>query len=298
MSERTSTIRSRELGRQLRRFREKAGLNQRWAAGRIGISTPSLSRIEDGTKTPTPEEVSGLLAVYGVTGAVRDILISIAREAHQRGWWQRHNPKFGERLNTLADMESRACTITTFSLGVVPGLLQSPVYTEALMRCAGDVRENEIKARVEARIVRQQILLKEDPVHMAAFIDESVLYRMPGSGAVMHRQLDHFLQMAEKSNLIIRIVPLGRSAKAAADGSFKLLRFPEAPAIAYTEHLGYDVYLEEPEEVVYYDDAVHHLLDAALDTGESVGLITRLMHKLEEDPDVLPEIPWPPLAEE
>lgn len=295
MSERTSTIRAREIGNQLRRYRERAGFSQRGAGQKIALSTASICRIEDGTKTPTPEDVASLLAIYGITGAARETLLAIAREAVERGWWQRHNPEFRERLNTLASLESRACTITSYQLSVMPGLLQCPPYIEALMRDGRRVPEAEIKYRVDARLARRQVLFKNDPVHFSAFVDESVLNRMPGSAGVLHRQLDYLLHVAGKPNVIIRVVPSRDSTAIAAANSFLLLRFPEAPAVVQTSNLASELYFEDQAEIALYDDVVHRLLEVALDTGESAGLITRLMRKLEEDPDVLPNIGWPPL---
>lgn len=298
VSERTSTIRAREIGSQLRRYRERTGLSQGRAGKKIALSTASMCRIEDGTKTPTPEEVSALLAVYGVVGPPRDTLLAIAREAAERGWWQRHNPEFGRRLNTLAGLESRARAITSYQLSVMPGLLQSPAYVKALMETGGRVPAKEVKHRVDARLARRQVLFRDKPVHFTAFIDESVFGRMPGGAAVMHGQIGYLAQMAGRPNVVIRVVPGGDSIRAAAANSFLLLRFPGAPTVVQTSNLASELYFEDPAEIALYDQAVQDLVELALDPGESVRLMIRLMRELEEDPDVPSRIGWTPVEKE
>jgi hypothetical protein len=50
-------------------------------------STSTLFRIETGRSRPQPGNVRTLLELYGVTGAERDGLIQLTREARQPGWW-------------------------------------------------------------------------------------------------------------------------------------------------------------------------------------------------------------------
>lgn len=60
------------MAAELKKYRERAGLTTREAAARIGISSASLNRSEMGKRAPNPEEVSALLAIYGVKGAERE----------------------------------------------------------------------------------------------------------------------------------------------------------------------------------------------------------------------------------
>lgn len=282
----------------LRRYREATGLRQYQAAGRLGLSTASMCRIEDGRRTPDPEEVSALLMLYRVAGPERETLLAITREVADRGWWQRRNPEAVSSLDTLTTLESRAVTITSFQMSVVPGLLQSPLYTTALLHEYGTVEEEEIHVRVAARSARQHVLFKNEPTHLLAIIDESVLHRHPGSAAVLHRQLDYLLHTTARPNVTVRVIPAERSIRVTNVGDFHLLRFESAPTVVQTENWGSELYFEDPEDIKHYDNAVRRVLDVALSAEESVGLITRVTHELEDDPDVLPHIAFPPLAEE
>lgn len=257
VSERTSTIRTREIGKQLRRYRERAGFTQRGAGQKIALSTASICRMEDGTKMPTPEDVASLLAVYGITGPPRESLIAIAREAAERGWWQSYKLDYGRRLHTLASLEARACTITTFEMGQIPGLLQEPTYIEAIMRQGGQLSDEEVKRRVNARMARQQVLFKLEAPQLLAFVDESALYRTPARVAALHRQLAYFQRMAERPNIIIRVVPTSMGPVAGEIGSFHLLRFAQAPAVVHVANWASQLYMEDASEIERYDAAVH-----------------------------------------
>lgn len=273
-------------------------MTQRGVARKIGLSPASISRIEDGSKIPTPEEVASLLTVYEIVGPPREILLALTRDAAESGWWQRHNTDYRKSFNTLTSLESDACTITTFELGQIPGLLQGSVYVEALLREDGQIPDEQVRRLIDARMSRQQVMFRKEPVHLSAFIDESALYRMPGSTAVMHRQLEYLLRMTAKSNVIIRVVPCSAGPRAGEIGAFHLIRFTDSPAVVRTANWGSVLYMENAAEIDRYEQAVHWLLKHALDTGESIGLITRLIRKLEADPDVLPQIDWPPVEKE
>lgn len=293
MRDRNTTLRSRELGHQLRRYREARGLKQHYVAQHLGLSVPSISRIEDGTRAASPEEVAGMLALYGVIGTERDALLDLARAPHELGWWQKDSQSY----KTVWTLEPRSCAITSYQHSIIPGLLQTPEYVTALMYSAGTIADTEIPDRVKARLARRHILFRDDPVHLMAIIGEGALHRVYGSTAVQHRQLAYLLKMMERTNVVIRIVPIDRADVRHVE-SFLLMRFPVGPAIVQTENLVSNLYIEDPKQVVRYDDAVHGLMRAALDTGESAELITRLMRNLEDDPDVLPKLDWPPLAQE
>ncbi|MFD0490188.1 helix-turn-helix domain-containing protein [Saccharopolyspora spinosporotrichia] len=71
MTQSDPTVRSQELGDELRALREANTLSLVDAARRIDASGSKLSRIETGISAPSAEDVSGLLVLYGVTGEKR-----------------------------------------------------------------------------------------------------------------------------------------------------------------------------------------------------------------------------------
>lgn len=185
------TVRGQELGEELRLLRESAGLTLTDAAGRIDASASKLSRIESGLCGALTEDVAALLAVYQVTGTKRRELLTLARESAQRGWWQRNQPDFPQRLRTLISLESKADSIVNFEGMVMPGLLQTGEYARAIMTECGYVPENEVEDRMVTRLRRHSVLLRRHPPHLHALIDELVLHRLVGGRDILRRQMEH-----------------------------------------------------------------------------------------------------------
>lgn len=79
--------RRRQLGRQLRDLRLAAGLKSIAAAAETsGLSTATISRIENAKQTILPRTVRLLCHCYGVGAPLLDHLLRLAEESEDRGW--------------------------------------------------------------------------------------------------------------------------------------------------------------------------------------------------------------------
>ena len=160
------TARKRQLGIQLRKLREAAGLRNAELAELMGWSTTKMSRLETGQTTITAAEVEQLCDHLGVEDVdLRETLKETARKSRQRGWWQPFTKVLPKGFTVYIDLESAASVIHVFSPSFVPGLLQTPDYARAMFRTApiGYV-ESEIDRLVSVRMARQEILKREaDP---------------------------------------------------------------------------------------------------------------------------------------
>ena len=67
--------------------------------------------------------------------------------------------------------------------------------------------DDAINALVEAKLARATILDRADPPDVVALIDEHVLYRLIGSPEVMHEQLVHVADLAERPYVCVQVVP-------------------------------------------------------------------------------------------
>lgn len=73
---------SPQVGHELRRLREAAGLTGDQVIERIGWASASkLSRLENGRSRPDPQDVLDLLDLYGADEALREELLGITQEA-------------------------------------------------------------------------------------------------------------------------------------------------------------------------------------------------------------------------
>ncbi|MEU7472500.1 helix-turn-helix transcriptional regulator [Streptomyces sp. NPDC044984] len=269
------------VGVQLAGFRDDAGLSQDQAARSVGFSPAKLSRIESGKgrRPPTEGDVRALLTLYGTDEYEASVLLKLLRRAGEPGWWQRYDKRLmPEWFDRLVGLQEAAATIRTFEIQYVPGLLQTAAYTRAVVeRGLPNAPASEVQRRVELRMRRAELLLREAAPQLWAVIDESVLLRVLGSPAVMREQLEHLVAMAERPNVTVQIVPLDVTNASAPAIPVTYLRFGglDLPDVVYLEHIRSANFLEDLDETEEYRIALDRLADEALKPRDSVELLHR-----------------------
>lgn len=266
------TLRRRRLSWRLRELREAARLTadqvterarkrgaQRWSASK-------LTRIERNEWVrPKIEDIEMLLDIYEVTDQQeREACIKLAKQARQRGWWVGYADVLGK--GTLTGLEPEASVIRTFELALIPGLLQTESYARAVIRGGGSTDEAEIDRRVEARMMRKQILMKSDAPRYWAIVDEAALRKIPDD--LLEEQVQHLLDV-QRSKLRVQVLPDSTGPHAALMGQFVILDFPEDPSVVYIEGHASQLFYEEPEEVDRYNLLYDYVQSSALSVDDS-----------------------------
>jgi hypothetical protein len=195
--------------------------------------------------------------------------MTLAREGKQQVWWQ----PFDLPYATYVGLESAALAVSDFEPGVFPGLLQTPEYARAVHeRGLPRLSARVIQQRIEERLTRQQVLVREDPepLRLTAIVDEAVLRRVVGGPAVMQSQIDHVVHFAERPNITVQVIPFSLGAHAALDSTFIILELaPPVADVVYVEGLVGKIYLERSQEVERYKEVFDHLRIAALSPQDS-----------------------------
>ncbi|MER7460814.1 helix-turn-helix transcriptional regulator [Micromonospora sp. NPDC126480] len=246
------TVRRRRIARELRQLRERAGMTLDVAARQLDMSKSNLSRIENAQIGIKPRDVRAALALYQVTGADAEALIEIARGAQQRGWWQNYSDVLPEWFEFYVGLEAEAATLRTYEAEAVPGLLQTEAYArEVFRRTAG---EEGIERKVAARLRRQEVLHRDDPVELSVVLNESVLHRPVGGRAVMADQLAHIAKVAQLPNVTVQVLPFSAGGHPAMGAPYVILTFADAAdaAVVYLENLTTGLALEEAGHVAGY----------------------------------------------
>ena len=180
-------------------------------------------------------------------------------------------------LSHYASLEQGASKLHGYEPVTVPGLLQTRAYTAAVMRAHHvPVSDEDVTARVEARISRQAVFDRQPPLEFTCVIDESVLHRVTGGHDVMRAQLDHLCTMAAQPSISLRVLPLSCAAgHSAAFGSFDLFTSAGSPApfMACAETLTGFSYSDSPTAIENYRLLFNHLYEKALPPSESANLI-------------------------
>ena len=278
------TLRAQWLGQQLRALRESAGMTLRQAGDYLQRDQSMLSRFENAVHPIRRGDVTALLDLYGISDErTRDALIQLSEDVWRKGWWDDYGNGIDRRFIDRVWLEVRAERLRTYEAMVVPGLLQTREYAETLIRNSAnaDTPEEKIERMIELRMTRQQILRGEEPISFATVVDESALRRVIGGSEVMNDQLTALLDISERPNVEVRVLPLRRGAHAGLDGSFWLYQMPDPyPDLAYIENLAGAVYVEEDAAVDRFRQAYHQLSAAALNGKESAALILAVAKEL------------------
>jgi hypothetical protein len=251
-------------------------------ARQLLCSSPKISRIETGTRSPTLRDVRDLCVLYKVSQTEQERLMTIARESKQQGWWN----KFDDLgIEPLIGLEIEAKRINSYESCVVPWAFQTEEYARAVLRgTAPRMDDRVLEERVTARMTRQELLRTADPPYLWSLIDESALRRAVGGDNVMREQLSKMLEVAATPNVTMQIVPFDAGAHPGIDNTFTLLEFDSSiqPPVAYVENMAGTFYLEREPEIMRYREALEHLRACALSPANSVKCIQEVRKALEE----------------
>jgi transcriptional regulator with XRE-family HTH domain len=235
-------VRRRRLAAELRRLRERAGLIGEEVAERLGWSTSKFSRIETSKSGIKQEDLESLLDLYQVDRAHREELIAFAQESRRAGRLDAISARFpGEHAGFL-NVEAEAESVWNWEPQIVPGLLQTEDYARAVMlgwHSMFTLPPSEIDRRIEARLLRQQVLQRDPPLQLHVVMDESVLYRRLGEASVMRAQLQHIIEASRKPNIRVRILPLNGHQPVTA-GAFTYIKFPQLHDIPLDDLVTYE----------------------------------------------------------
>ncbi|WP_059048247.1 helix-turn-helix domain-containing protein [Streptomyces acidiscabies] len=279
------TVRRRRLGAELKRLCEAAGVSMDDAGEHIDGDKTKISRIENGRQGIRPLEIKALFDRFGVEDEkLKTALLTLAREAKRKGWWQQYGDTLRPDFQELLALEWDAARIHTFQAMVVPGLLQTSAYAEAINR--GTSRrstEEEIQNLVRLRMERQSIFEREEPPQYLCILDEAVLHHEVGGSLVMAGQLRRLLEVGERPGLSVQVVPYAQGGYVGLEGPFTIYSYPEHMALDVVglNYLDGALYLEEDGSVERYRRAFDQVRAAALSSRQSMDLISQLARDFE-----------------
>ncbi|MER6343533.1 helix-turn-helix domain-containing protein [Streptomyces sp. NPDC001595] len=274
------TVRRRRLGQELRRLRELKGMTAEEVAERLLVSQSKISRLENGRRSISQRDVRDLCGVYEVEDhRIVDSLMQMAKDSRQQGWWH----SFGDiPYSVYIGLETDAASLRVYDPQVVPGLLQTRQYAEALIVGAlPEATPTDIDKRVQVRLRRQErIAADENPLRLWAVLDEAAVRREVGSKQVMIEQLEYLLEMSQLPHVTVQLIPFSMGAHPGVSGQYAILEFPDAAdsSVVYIEGVTSDLYLEKAQDVQKYSVMYEHLRAQALNveqTREFIGEVVK-----------------------
>jgi hypothetical protein len=212
-------------------------------------------------------------------------LLELAHESQEKGWWETYNDSVEPDLMILPGFEAEATEMQVYQVVVVPALLQTRDYAEALSRAASPSElPDTVAARVSLRLRRQRVLDRASPPRYHLVLDESVLHRWLGGPRTMTRQIQKLIDDCSRPGVILQVLPLTRALDLGAWHSYEILGFDDADDdLVHTDHLTGSHFIETKDEVHQYRTHFENVCNIALTPDESVRLLTQVAEKLRQD---------------
>jgi len=277
------TVRSRRVGAELRRLRDAAGVTTAQAADLLNCSPAKISRIENGIVSARVGDLRLLLDRYGDQDEEhRAYLERLARESNKRGWWQDYGDTIPPYYADFIGLETDASYIKTWEPTIVPGLLQTPEYARAVMLAnPAMISPAKLENYISIRRERQARLEQGTDVRLDAVIWEVALVTTVGSDEVQRGQLGRLLELMDRPNISVQVLPLEAGDKANMSGSFVMFSFGSERSVStvFVETLTSSQYLERDEELRGYTLVFDALRSAALSPAASAA---RIRQRLEQ----------------
>lgn len=257
----------RTVTRQLRLWREAAGLTQAELGAAIKYGEEMVSCVERGRRIPRPEYLDAADDVLGAGGKIAAMKKDVAEI------------RYPKKVRDLKNLEAEAVELCAYNNSVIHGLLQTEEYARAVLSARRPpFTVDQLEQQVSARMARQEIV--SDTTGRAAFSFvqcESTLRRPIGGKMVMRGQLERLSDVCAFRNVDLQVLPLSREENSGLDGSFRLLRLGDGTTVGHVEVAHISRVITEPKEVQLLDIQYGIIRAQALSPRESMALIEKVL---------------------
>ncbi|WP_327429561.1 helix-turn-helix domain-containing protein [Streptomyces sp. NBC_01236] len=252
-------------GAELRFKRELAGLTLEQLAEGSYRGVPFLSQIERGERRMPLDLARHADQKLGTDGFFERRCEDV-RRARQSG----HAEYFAD----VAEMERHAETIEEWAPSLIPGLLQTAAYATRVVHTSLPwLPPATVEKQVRARMERAQLWEVEERPAFWAVLHETLIRNPLLEPAEMAAQLEHIAHVIRSTQSVLQIVPKTAAAHPLMMGMVKVMTFPDAPPVVYTEGLHSGQLIDFPALVKNYRRSYDLLRAAALPPDESLTLV-------------------------
>jgi transcriptional regulator with XRE-family HTH domain len=250
----------------LRKHRDAAGLQQSQVAEAAQISPQLYGHWECMRRIPTLDGSKRLDQLYKLPAVFEGLQPLVVEEA-------------GSHANFLSyiDEEEQANALRAYEPLYVFGPFQTEAYArEVISATAPPERHDEF---LETRMARKAILDRPEPPYLLVLLAERIIREIVGSAEIMREQLAHLLELAERPNIDLQIIPA--DARAYPGGEIVLLGYPHGGDLSYVEAAGgHGKLIEPPVEVRKLWIQFDRIRTWALSPEDSAQLIRSAMEAL------------------
>lgn len=256
----------RFVGRELKRAREAKGMSRAQVAAIFPVDNSLVAKWEQGTRTPTLRDLERLTVELGIETKfeiLKEIIEDLATNEFAPEW-----------AGKWIKINKRATQLLIHQPIVVPAIFQTDDYARAVLRL-GKPAPFELDDQIAARLAQQEVLFKDDPPLVVAILGEAVLRHAVGGPKAMQDQLIRLVELAQRPEIIIQVIPFKVGAHAGFAGPLELATF-DGGRIAYVDNSLKGDVIERPEDVARIERLWEMLRASALNEQDSIDLITEV----------------------
>lgn len=276
-----ATVAKRRLARRLTELRLNTGYTANHVCDILNWGRGKVGRFEANQwKRPEMSDIRDLVRIYEADDDARQEIEELATRARARPWWRDYGEIFDD---DFPGYENDATLIRVYMPLVLPGLLQTQAYMEALLKTGPRSPAFRRKA-VEARLRRQEILDRTDGTapRLSAVIAEAALLFRWGMHGDRREQVEHLAQMSRRRNIELRIQRFDDGPPTGIYSMVNILNFPDdEPPLVFVEN---DYAVEEVskgESVRGYIQSFERAADAALEPSDTTAYLDKLAERME-----------------
>lgn len=275
------TERQKRLGGELRKIRTAAGMSAEYAAGLLGVDRGKVSNMESGVRGISEERLRTLACNCDITDEKYvDALVDMAQPA--AGWWERYRGSLPQGLLDICETEASAVRLRGANTVHVPGSLQTSEHAMAIFRAAVPaLPEHEVALRLALRSERQRVIIGDDPAEYVSVVHEAALRMQFGGRAVASAQLNYLLEISERGNITLLVLPF---AHGAFPGAGQTVVYTEGP-VPQLDTVQVDsshgpAFLHAEGQLAKYRAQLDLLEELALSPERSRDFIREIAHQL------------------
>ncbi|WP_327733407.1 helix-turn-helix domain-containing protein [Streptomyces nojiriensis] len=271
----------RSLGVRLRDLRRAGGFKTARAfAARVGWSESKVSRIEHGITSPSEDDLRAYTEHSGAQQDYEDLVATASSIQEMYVEWKR---VFANGLTPVQEAAlpryERTRHFRIYEPGVIPGLLQTPAYAQALMGRIIDFWgiPDDAEQAAEVRAVRKAGVLRDAGRQFGVVVEETALRARFGDTETMAGQLGHLMTISLWQQVSLGVIPMGAQRIMWPNEGFWIYDGERV----LIELASAEVTLTQPSEVATYERIHAELARIAVHGKAARALIADAINALE-----------------
>ncbi|MEU6863620.1 helix-turn-helix transcriptional regulator [Streptomyces sp. NPDC046876] len=254
------------VGRQLKMWREAAGLDPAQFGKRMGYGANLIYKIERGARIPRPEFLDKADQVLGAGGKIAAMKTDVEKA------------RYPKKVRDLAELESKAVELGAYGNHNLHGLLQTEEYMRALYEMRRPALSPDVMERyVAARMARQQVFHRLPSPALTFVLEQVTLERRIGGRGVLRRQLEHLLEVGRLRNVEMQVMPTDSEDHAGMGGQIQVLKLKDGSTVGYVEAQLMSRLLTDPKDIQILELRYGIIRSQALNPRESRAFIEKVL---------------------